>query len=323
MSFHELVNKTLKLQAAGQKLISLNLGKTNLDAPACAIKAVSQCIQQQRVSYGPPAGFPAFLEAVAKREDCAVDQIVVGPGSKYLLFALMSTILKKGDKVLIPSPLYPVYNMICEQLGLELVLHHTTLEDSWHFGDLSLDGIKLLLICNPLNPTSTIYPETSVLSVIAEAKSKGIPVVLDEAYKSLAFTPLPNYQDAMHIRSFSKEFNLEGWRLGYLVAPEDIAKRVTVFNQKVITCVPEFVQLAGQACLENEDRILKVNLACWKERLAFAQQAFSKLGFRFAEPQAGMYLFASHPEIKDVLGFTMRLLDQGVAISPGEFFGGA
>jgi aspartate aminotransferase len=185
----------------------------------------------------------------------------------------------------------------------------------------------MVILCNPLNPTSTVYDEKLVRGLIEEANAKrtGTRVVIDEAYKGLAFKKISNYDGAIRIRSFSKEFNMEGWRLGYAVAPEEIIKRLVAFNQITSTCVPPFIQAAALACLENEKKILGQNRDRWKKRAGAAEKALKKAGFKFVKPDAGIYIFVTHDRISDAGAseFVEKLLEkQGVVVAPGSEFGG-
>jgi len=114
---------------------------------------------------------------------------------------------------------------------------------------------------------------------------------------------------------------MEGWRLGYIVAPEEIIKKIVSFNQMVPTCVPGFIQKAGVACLENEADIKKENLRIWNERRDAALKLMEASGFEFVRPDVGMYIFAKHKKIKNSGALALELLDKGVAVAPGCEFG--
>ncbi len=321
--FYELAEKALALEKEGRKVTRLNVGDTNLPTPERAIEAGLVRMRQSKSGYGSSAGLSELREKIAAREGCDVKNVVVGPGSKHLLYGLMSILCKKGDMVSFPSPYWPAYRLACSQLELKAEPISTDMVNGWQFQPEDVKKARMLLICNPLNPTSTVYDEKSIRSVIAECQESGTHVVLDEAYKGLSFRPIPRYDGAIRVRSFSKEFNMEGWRLGYAIAPEDIAKRLIAFNQITATCVAPFVQAAGLACLEDEKEILSKNRKEWLSRSETAQKALQDGGFRFAKPESGIYVFAMHPGIKDSGEFAMMLLDkEGIAVAPGSEFGG-
>lgn len=315
--FYEIAERALALEAMGRKIVRLNVGDTNLPTPQCAIEAAKKAMGTKS-SYGQSAGTIELREAIARREGCGIENVVVGPGSKHLLFGLLMACCRKGGSVAFQSPYYPAYALACRQLGLRVRLAKTSLEGKWQIG--KMPAADAVVICNPLNPTSTICADSSMERAIWAAKKGGAAVIVDEAYRGIAFEKIP-VPDAIRVRSFSKEFNMESWRLGYIVAPVEIARRMIQFNQATATCVAPFVQSAGAACLENEKELLAGNRKVWKARMGAASKAMRKAGFAFSGPQAGMYIFASHEGIANAGKFAMGLLEKGVAVAPGSAFG--
>ena len=321
MSFYELAEKAMELERQGKKIIRLNIGDTNLPTDPRIVDGAIKSLKEGKAKYGPAAGLAELRKKIAEKEGCEVENIVVGPSSKYLLFALMSTLADKGDKIVLPTPTWPAYEMVCRQLGLEAVKIETKMEDNWSFGNLPLDNAKIAIICNPVNPTSTIHKEEDINAAVKDAKEKGVYLILDEAYKDIAFTDIPKHDDAIRVRSFSKEFNMEGWRIGYVVAPKEVADKLRPFIQITTTCVPSFIQKAAVSAIENEDEIRENNLKIWKDRVEFVSDALSEAGFRFSKPGAGIYFFLTHERMPDTDKWALDLLDKGVALSPGSAFG--
>ncbi|MBU0527632.1 pyridoxal phosphate-dependent aminotransferase [Candidatus Micrarchaeota archaeon] len=319
MGFYELAEKALKLEREGKKIIRLNVGDTNLQTPECATHAAIEEIKKRNSDYVSSSGMMELKEKIAEREGCEIENIIIGPGSKSMIYGLFKVLAEKGDKVTAPSPTWPAYGLLCKHLGLKLNNIKTKIEDNWEFGDLDLDESKITIICNPLNPTSTVYKEETIRRTIENSKGY---VILDEAYKALAFDKVPTYEGAIRVRSFSKEFNMANWRLGYTVAPKEIIEKMLKFNQISITCVPPFVQKAGIACLENEADLIEQNMRVWKSRSKVATKTLEDSGFKFALPQAGIYVFATHKNIADADEFALKALDLGVAVAPGSSFGG-
>lgn len=320
--FYALVRKTLELERQGVRVIRLNIGETNLPTPQCAVDAAVRYLQNSKASYVHSAGIPDLREKIAQREECSAENVVVGQGSKHLLVDLISLLGDMGDTVIFPSPYWPAYEIICRQLGMKTLVHNTEFDDGWSFDGIPFGNARILILCNPLNPAGTIYPPALMKKTIERAKKEGLRVIIDEAYKGLSDQEIPIY-DAIRVRSFSKEFNMEGWRLGYIVAPTDIASQVVEYNEATITCVPEFIQRAGLACLENEEVILREHRKIWKTRLEMAEKILKNAGFRFVTPSMGMYVFAHHDNISDSGKFALDLLERhNVAVAPGKSFGG-
>jgi len=322
VSFYELAEKALALERSGKKMIRLNVGDTNLPTPQCIIDAATDSLKKDKAKYVAAAGIAELKEQIAKREKCEIENIIIGPGSKHLIFGLMSVLLKRGEKVLLPAPTWAAYELICKQLGLEAKIVASKLEENWSPQKLDIADAKMAVICNPLNPTSTVFNDKIIKEMIENAQSKGAHIILDEAYKGLAFKEIPRYDGAIRIRSFSKEFSMEGWRLGYAVAPAEVVKKLVKFTQITSTCTPPFIQHGGIAALMNEKKILSDALTIWKKRADVATTALEKAGFEFAKPTAGIYAFATHKNLGDADEYALRLLEQGIAIAPGRGFGG-
>jgi aspartate aminotransferase len=323
MNFYELAERALQLEKEGHKMIRLNIGDTGLPTPSCVIEAASRNMHEKKAKYVSSAGIPELREAIAAKEGCSVENVVVGPGSKALLYGLFTVLAQKGEKIVFPSPYWPAYPMTCKQLGLLQVNVKGKVEENWEFGELPLEGAKVFLLCNPLNPTSSVYSPKLIERCIKECAESGVQMILDEAYRDLAFSEIPRYDgEIVRVRSFSKEFNMEGWRIGYMVAPAEIAKKMVSYNQITATCVPEFIQWGAIAALENEKEIVSSNKEIWKTRAGIAGKALTDAGFEFAEPGSGIYAFATHPKITDAWDFALKMLDRGVAVAPGSPFGG-
>lgn len=320
--FYELAEKTLALERQGKKIMRLNVGDTNLPTPKCAIEAAQSELRKGKPGYGSSAGMPELIEKIAEREKCTQESVVVGPGSKHLLFALLSVLPRKGGTLAFPSPHWPAYELAARQLGLKARPVKTSLKQKWGFNAKGFDGADAVIVCNPLNPTSTIYSEKSISELTEKCAEKNVPLIIDEAYRGLAFKKIPVQESAIRVRSFSKEFSMEGWRLGYAIAPKELAKKIIAFNQITMTCVPAFVQAGGIACLDEEKKILSAHRKTWQERASAASRALTRAGFGFSIPEAGIYVFATHENIQDSEKFCMQLLEkQGIVVAPGTGFG--
>lgn len=318
-AFYEIAERAFAKEAAGERVIRLNVGDSFLPTPACAIDAAVRSLRDEKATYGPAMGLLSLRERIAVREGCHVDQVVVGPGSKHLLFGLVSVLRKR---VAVPTPCWPAYELICSHAGVPFHPIETTLTRRWQ---LDVDAIDLsevgaLILCNPCNPTSTIYEERSVRALLDKANQTGTQVILDEAYRGVSFETIPSYP-AIRVRSFSKEFSMEGWRLGYALVPAGMASRLQSFLHVTTTCVPLFTQRAALAVLDQEQALRAQAVAIWKRRAEAATDALRRRGFSFCDPQAAMYVFATHPLLDDAEQYALRLVQRGVVVAPGTGFG--
>ena len=322
MNFYQLIEKAADLERTGKRIIKLSIGETNLPTPPAVVRAATTELVNTKSSYGSAAGLFELREQIAAREQCSIDQVVVGPGSKHLIYALLHLLGSPNKPIVLPTPTWPAYFLMVRDLGLNLRTVETKLEDNWAFEDLPVKGAGAVLLCNPGNPTSCVYSDASVRNAAQAAEQEGVPLIIDEAYRGLSFKPIATCPGAIRVRSFSKEFCMEGWRVGYMVAPKEIAAKVLSFNQLTITCLPPFTQRAAAACLGDEQAILDSHRTLWRGRLETAQRVLSAAGFQFAPAQSGIYLFVTHPNLKDAGAFAERLLALGVAVAPGSEFGG-
>jgi aspartate/methionine/tyrosine aminotransferase len=324
MSLASLADRALSLERDGRRIVRLNVGNTNLPPPAEAVERAIRVLRENPPGhYESAAGSPELLRLIAEREGCGTENVVIGPGSKLLIWGLMSILCERGESLSTPAPYWPAYALAAESLGLRFRPQPGRLEDGWSFAAADLSGAGLFILCNPHNPTGLVLDDGPVGEIIERCGRQGIHLVIDEAYKGLAFRPIPRYKRAIRVRSFSKEFSLESWRLGYAVAPAAVVERLVSFISRTATCVPRFVQEAGIACLEGESGIRMSREAVWRSRSETLQGELAKRGFRFAAPGSGMYVFATRDDIIDSESFCRERLERaGIALAPGNAFGG-
>jgi aspartate aminotransferase len=318
--FYRLVEETFALERAGKKLIKLHIGSTGLPVPEPALSYLRNLPDGIQAPYGPGAGLAEFRKIAANREGVLPEQIVVGPGSKFLIFSLLMSLKESISELVIPAPFWPAYILMANTLGIPTRIVPTKFESGWKIPDLELKLGSVVMLCNPLNPTSTTLSKADVESLESQALASSSTLIFDEAYRDLAFEPI-DFSSEIRIRSFSKEFNLEGWRLGYAVLPEPLAKKLGSLVHVTTSCVSSLIQNVGIACLENRKSILETHIGIWKTRLGALSGALKQAGFEFIEPQSGMYAFVTHPKITNCEQFCRAALEKGVVVSPGSAFG--
>lgn len=324
MSLASLADQALRLEREGRKVVRLNVGNTNLPTPPAAVERAIRALRESPSGhYESAAGSPELLHLIAGREGCGTENVVIGPGSKMLIWGLLSILCERGEIVSTPAPYWPAYALAAESQGLRFQPVPTRLEEGWRFSVSDIPEAKLFILCNPHNPTGIVLDDGRVDEIMERCRDGRIHLIIDEAYKGLAFRPIPRYEGAIRVRSFSKEFSLESWRLGYAVAPAAVAERLVSFISRTATCVPRFVQEAGIACLEHESEIRAARGSAWRSRSETLQGELAKRGFRFAAPGSGMYVFAAREDIIDSESFCRERLERtGIAIAPGNAYGG-
>ena len=318
--FYRLVEETFALERAGKKLVKLHIGSTGLAVPEPALSYLRGLPDGLQAPYGPGAGLAEFRKIAASREGTLAEQIVVGPGSKFLIFSLLMALKESISELVITAPFWPAYILMADTLGIPTRIVTTKFEEGWKIPDLELKPRSVVMLCNPLNPTSTTLSKTDIESLESQSRASSSKLIFDEAYRDLAFKPV-DFPAEIRIRSFSKEFNLEGWRLGYAVLPEPLAKKLGSIVHVTTSCVSSLIQNVGIACLNNRESILNAHVGIWKNRLGALSGTLKQAGFEFVEPQSGMYAFVTHPKIQNCEKFCRAALEKGVVVSPGSAFG--
>jgi aspartate aminotransferase len=345
MKLYEFAEKVhaAKAQAFSANLpfTSLFLGELDAPTPAAIVRAGRLSLQNGRTKYGSAYGETPLRQAIAADHDVPLERVIITPGSKFAIFAIIRELAgakpkdgRPAGRVVTIYPHWPGFAAICGELGVELTLVRTTLENGWVPSEkevedalLSVNGsaARLLILCNPSNPTSTILPAKTVSKLIALARAKGVPVLLDEAYKHLAFKTLktpadPNDDGVIIAGSFSKRLAMTGWRCGYLVAPPALDHKLAGLAQSSYSCVPPFVQDAALAGL-SKPGIPRKFAREFKARAEAAARVLAEAGWEVVPPQAGFYAFARKKGL-DSDAFVMSLLSkENIAIAPGTAFG--
>jgi aspartate/methionine/tyrosine aminotransferase len=236
-----------------------------------------------------------------------------------------------GGRIGMARPCYPCYRNIALALGMEPVEIATRPEDGFALTAAALDRssapIDLLLTASPANPTGTVLTAAQLAELAGWARAAGIPWVSDEIYHGLAYdrpaaTALAADQDAVVLNGFSKYYSMTGWRLGWMVVPESLLRRVECLAQNLYIAPPSVSQHAALAAFDATAE-LELNVTRYAANRALLLGALPRLGFTIAAtPGGAFYIYARIPESEpDSAALARRLLaETGVAITPGIDF---
>jgi aspartate aminotransferase len=327
---YEINEKALKLESEGKKIIKLNLGDPDLATPNEIIEAAYDSMKRGKTKYSSSYGEKSLREKLAKIHGVSADNIVITPGSKWGVFSTMYLLLKGGGNVVIPTPYWTAYDLIAKTVGVETKLLKTELEDSWRIDldkleKLIDDKTRMIILNNPNNPTSKVMDDVVLDGVVQLANNKGVTILSDEVYGTIAFTKtksILDYGENNHIvtTGFSKTFTMTGWRIGYVIANKELIDRITRLNQITINNVPVFIQEAALKALELQKQLATRIKNEYQERAKMASKKLKAAGLEFTEPDAPFYVFPRKRGL-DSERFTLELLDKGVAVAPGTAFG--
>ncbi|MFA9459971.1 pyridoxal phosphate-dependent aminotransferase [Thiohalorhabdus methylotrophus] len=341
--FHvmDLLARARALEEAGHDIVHMEVGEPDFPTPEPVLQAGMEALRAGHTRYTPATGLPALREAIAgfyeRHHGVSVDpaRIVITPGASGALQLIMGVLLNPGDRVLLPDPGYPCNRHFVRQfegegLGVpvgpetdyQLVARH--LEEAWDARTVAA------MAASPSNPTGTVVEAASLEALSAAARERGGVLVADEIYQGLVYdghapTALSVTDEAFVINSFSKYFGMTGWRLGWIVAPEEYVRALDKLAGNIFLSASTPAQHAALAAFSPETgEILEERRDAFRERRDFLLPALRELGFRLpGAPRGAFYLYADCSAFTDdSFAFAGDLLDRaGVAITPGIDFG--
>ena len=335
--------KKRELVARGVDVIDLGAGDADLAPPPAAVEALAAAAREPAMSrYGFGLGYPPFREAVAafmkRRFGHTFDPITETTpliGSKEGLSHLALAFVGPGDATIIPDPGYNAYRGGTQLADGHPYMYAITPRTNFL---VELDEVpaevlkraKILYLNYPNNPTGAIAPRDYLERVVAVCHERDILLVYDNAYSEMTFDGYvaPSIFDidgardvALEFHSFSKTFNMTGWRCAFAVGNAQLIGALA--KVKSFTDTGQFmpIQRAAIAALETSASWLPGNLAVFKERRDAAVKAFAEAGFRAESPRATMYLWMPLPEGVLSATFADALMEQGVVVLPGSGLG--
>jgi (5-formylfuran-3-yl)methyl phosphate transaminase len=336
----EVFERAQALERAGADVVHLEFGQPDFDTPPVIVEAVEKAIKDGRTRYAASLGILPLREAIAEHYaraygvDVSPDRILVCPGTSPAMLLLFGHLLDPGDEVVLSDPYYACYpNFIRYAEGVPAYVDVTE-EDGFQYRPEAIAGrlsprTKAIVINSPANPTGTVLSDDRMAAIADLSRRRGLVVVSDEIYHGLSYTGrdrsiLEFTDQAFVVNGFSKAFAMTGWRLGYVIAPEDhIRSLQTVFGNFFIS-TNEFVQWAGVAALreagEDARRFRRVFDERRRGMIAGLRAAGLGVG---CEPTGAFYVLANARHYTaDSTRFAFEILEQAhVAVTPGAAFG--
>jgi aspartate aminotransferase len=339
----EVLARAQALERQGKEVVHLEIGEPDFDTPAHIRRAAVEALESGWTHYGPSAGLLDAREAVA--EDVArwrgisvhPDQVVVTPGGKPILFFTMLALLNEGDEAIYPNPGFPIYESVIRFLGAKAVPIPLREKNDWGIDLEELTSkitprTKLLILNSPHNPTGGVLDPAVVDGISDLAAQHGLWVLSDEIYSRILFDVehrSPAVHDAIRdhvviLDGFSKTYAMTGWRLGYGVMHENLAKHVARLMTNCNSCTNSFVQKAGIAALRGPQDEVDAMVAEFRRRRDRLVAGLNELpGISCTMPRGAFYAFPnitgtgmSSQELADAL-----LSEAGIACLSGTAFG--
>lgn len=337
----EVLARARELEAQGRPIVHMEIGEPDFPTPRAVCDAGIRAIETGRLFYTPALGLPELRAAIARyygsRYGVTVpmERIVITSGSSGALLLAIAVLVSPGDEVLVADPGYPANRHFVRLLdgvpvsvpvGPDSGYQMTPVQLEQHWGSRTVAA----LVATPSNPTGTLIPQASLDAMAAFAAKRGGALIVDEIYHGLVYgakpaTALALDRDVFVINSFSKYFNMTGWRLGWMVAPERYIPELDKLSQNVYLSAPTASQHAALAALAPATlELLDTRRDEFEARRNFLVPALRRLGFDIAcVPEGAFYVYAGCLRLApDSHKFALDLLERaGVAITPGCDFG--
>lgn len=331
----DVMQAAARAEAAGRHIIHMEVGQPGTGAPKPAAHALSAAMEAGPLGYTVALGLPALRARIAKmygewyNVDLDPARVVVTSGSSAGFLLAFTALFDSGDRVGIGAPGYPSYRQILSALGMVPVDLPTAAENRFQpvpadFANMDLRG---LMVASPANPTGTMLDKGAMGALIEACHGTGASFISDEIYHGIeyekkAVTALEITDECYVINSFSKYFSMTGWRVGWMVVPEDQVRVVERIAQNMFICAPHASQVAALAAMDCVDE-LEANMDVYRANRALMLDGLPKAGFdKIAPPDGGFYVYADVSDITDdSRALASEILEKaGVAVTPGLDF---
>lgn len=343
----EVLGLARALEAQGRSIVHLEIGEPDFDTPEHIKRAGIAAIERNATHYAPVPGLPELRDEIARYAartrgiaDFSRENVVVGPGCKMVIWNVLSSLIDPGDEVVLTDPGYPAYASALSYLQAKMVL--VPLLEARNFA-LDLDVLsarvnartKIIILNTPQNPTGGVLSRGDLQAVAELAVRHDCLVMVDEIYHRhlyaeepfVSIVALPGMRErTVLIDGFSKAYAMTGWRLGYGVMPEWLARAATMFNNNTFSCVSTFVQIAGIAALTGPDQPIVEMAQTFRKRRDVLIAGLNALpGVTCTMPNGAFYAFPNVSQIaRDDQRLARYLLEEaGVAVLGGSSFGAA
>jgi aspartate/methionine/tyrosine aminotransferase len=328
-------------EAQGHDVIHLEIGEPDFRTPAPVVEAARRALDSEPMFYTSALGLPALREAISgfyrdrHGVEVAPGRVIVTAGSSAALLLAFGVLLDPGDEVLLADPGYPCNRHFIRTLGAVPrpvpvgagSRYQLTPELARaHWGPKT----RMAMVASPANPTGTLVTPAETEGLARLAREKGGTLLMDEIYHGLTYgvqahTAAQHGEDVLVVNSFSKYFQMTGWRLGWLVAPPGLVRPIETLAQNLFISPSTLAQHAALACFTPETlAIVEARRAELDARRRYLIPALESLGFAVpVVPQGAFYIYADCSALAaDSFAFARRILAEAhVAVTPGKDFG--
>ena len=338
-------SKAKAMKAEGIEVFGFGAGEPDLDTPEHIKAAAITALQQGRTKYTPSAGIPELRQAISQKflKDNGLDykssQVIVSNGAKQSCFNAIAAVVNEGDEVIIPAPYWLSYPEMVRLVGGQPVIVETREENNWKltaedFENAMTPRTKMIIINSPGNPTGSVYTRDELRALAEVAAEEDIFILSDEIYEKLTYDGAEHisiasvspeaYDLTITVNGFSKAYAMTGWRLGYLAAPEPIARAIDSMQSHMTSNACSFAQYGGLAALTGDQQCVVDMREEFDIRRQYMFERLTQIpGVTAVRPQGAFYVLANIGALGiKSQNFADRLLSKAnVAIVPGIAFG--
>jgi len=338
-------SKAKAMKSEGLDVCSFGAGEPDFDTPEHIKAAAIAALESGFTKYTPSSGMPELRQAIADKfqQDNGISykpsQIIVSTGAKHSCYNAILATCQPGDEVIIPSPYWLSYPEMVRLAGAEPIFVQTKEENGWkitrdEFENAMTPRTKMIIINSPNNPTGAVYTREEIEGIAAVAAEEEILILADEIYEKLLYDGLehvsiaslgPEFYDlTITVNGFSKAYAMTGWRLGYLGAPDPVAKAIDSIQSHVTSNPCSFAQKGGLAAIKGDQQSVADMRDEFDMRRQYIVDRFAKIpSVSIVKPAGAFYVLANISKLGlTSQNFADRLLSKAnVSVVPGIAFG--
>ena len=338
-------SKAKAMKAEGIDVCGFGAGEPDFDTPEHIKAAAIEALQAGFTKYTPSSGIPELRQAISEKLQAdneltyRASQIVVSNGAKHACYNAILATCQAGDEVVIPAPYWVSYPDMVRLAGAEPVIVPTSERNAWKmsaedFENAMTPRTKMLILNSPCNPTGSVYTREEMQAIVDVATEEDIYILSDEIYEKLVYDDVKHvsiaslskeaYDLAITVNGFSKSYAMTGWRLGYMAAPEAVAKAVDSIQSHTTANPSSFSQRGALAALKGDQQPLADMREEFDMRRNYMFDRISKIpNITAIKPQGAFYILVNISQLGlSSQNFADRLLSKAnVAVIPGAAFG--
>jgi len=339
----EVFTKVQNMENQGFNITNLSIGRPDFDTPEHIKEAASKALAEGKVHYASSAGILELREAICYRmkEDYALqfdlNEVIVTGGASHANFIATQTILDQDDEILVPEPMYVYYSGWSYLGGAKCISIPVLEEDNFILNPVKLEKYitpktKAIILTSPHNPTGQVYEKDCIKEIAKLAIKYDFYVISDDIYNKMLYDNVEYFHiasiDGMKERtivigSFSKTYAMDGWRVGYLIAPKEIISGSIKIHQHTLTCINTFAQYGATVALTDSQECVEKMVREFDRRRCLILSYLDEMSIPYVRPRGAFYVFPNIRQFgmtsEDFCNFLLK--EARVAVVPGNAFG--